>query len=901
MRRAAISLIAAVLVACGGGGTFDTPTPQGGATAAGQLPPIIPITHFFDNPEIAGAQVSPDGRWLSYLKPYQGKLNIHLRPIAGGEERVMTTDTVRPVSAYFWAANSDQLLYVQDKGGDENYHVYSVPIAGTGVPQARNLTPFPGTRAIIFAGPDELPDRILVGLNRRDPSVFDAYWLNLYSGELTMVAENPGRHAGYALDPQNRVRLAQGTDERGNTLIHVRDTETSPWRVIATYPAEENVGVLRFHPDGQRLWMVSNHGDRDLAALVLLDIATGQEQVVESDPQNEVDLSGASFSDRTDSLLATVYAADTVRIYPKTEAFARDLARLRQIHRGTPSVSSMTTDERTWVVSFNSPTDPGATYVYNRDTGEARFLFRPRPWLVPEQLADMQPVEFQARDGMTVHGYLTTPRGVQPGNLPLVLLVHGGPWARDYWGYQPEVQFLANRGYAVLQINYRGSTGYGKRFYNAAVKQFGRAMHDDLIDGVRWAVQQGIADPQRVGIYGGSYGGYATLVGMTFTPEVFACGVDYVGPSSLITLIESFPAYWRPFLEGTWFRFVGDPADPATAEDLRARSPLFFVDRIQDPLLIVQGANDPRVTKREADQLAIALRDRGVPVRYIIAENEGHGFQNPNNRLALYRSMETFFASCLNGRTQPTVDASITQRIAEMTVNVDTLKLATAGAAADVQPLSFAGATLRTGSAEYAQTIETQGRRIDASSTVTVSEATLSGKPVWVVVEAAQSPMGAATDTVWLDRATLLPVKRSVHQGPVTVSLDFAADAVKGSIQAGPQQMPVDAKLTGPVAIPGAPLNAALAAASLQPGTTATIDVFDVLASKVSMYQVRVGPAESVTVPAGTFQAVKVELVPEGGQNVTVWIEQAAPRRVVKSVTQLPPAAGGGTVTAELR
>ena len=664
----------------------DVPSPppeptlvQAPAPPTDGLPPLIPLERLFDNPEIAGAQISPDGEWLSYLKPYQEKLNIHIRPVAGGEERRMTADTVRPISGYFWSADGDQLLYVQDRGGDENFHVYAVPVGGTGVPEARDLTPYPGVRAMIYAVPDELPDRILVGLNRRNPSAFDAFWLNLETGELTLAVENPGRFSSYELDPQNRVRVAVGQGPAGETVIHARETVDASWREVASYPAGEQVSVLRFHPAGEQLYLGSNHGEANLTRLVLLDLDTGEETVVESDPLNQVDLGGAAFSDVTDSLIATVYVGDTVRIYPKTQAFARDLARLRDVHRGTPGVTSMTRDEDTWVVTFDSPTDPGATYLFDRETGEATFLFRPRPWLEPEHLADMRPVSFRSRDGLLIHGYLTTPRRVPATNLPLVLLVHGGPWARDVWGFQPEVQLLANRGYAVLQVNYRGSTGYGEEFFNAAVNQFARGMHDDLIDGVRWAIAEGIADSTNVAIYGGSYGGYATLVGLTMTPEVFACGVDYVGPSSLITLIESFPAYWRPFLEGTWYRFVGDPSDPADVEQLRARSPLFFVDRIEDPLLIVQGANDPRVTKREADQLAIALRERGVPVRYLLAENEGHGFANADNRMALYRSMELFLADCLGGRTQPDIAPEIEQRIREMTVNVDTLRLSGEG------------------------------------------------------------------------------------------------------------------------------------------------------------------------------------------------------------------------------
>jgi dipeptidyl aminopeptidase/acylaminoacyl peptidase len=641
------------------------------AQAEVELPPLIPIQHFFDNPEIAGAQISPNGQFVSYLKPYQDKLNVFVRQIGSSEERRMTTDTIRPVRGYFWSADGSMLLYVQDKGGNENFHVYSVPIEGTATPEAKNLTPHDGVRAVIFAVPPERPGEILIGLNKREPSLFDAYWLDVETGETRLVAENPGNFVGVLPDHDLQVRLAMGQNAEGGTSFYTRSSDEDPeWREVAGYSASETVRPFRFHPDNRRIYVASNVGDTNLQRLVLLDLETGDVQEVESDPEGEVDFGSAIFSDLTDELIATVYVADTVRIYPKNEQMAKDIARLRKVHDGTPNVSSSSTDESKWMVSYDSPTDPGATYLYDRETGEAEFLFRPRPWLEPDQLANVRPVSFPARDGLAIQGYLTLPKGVEPKGLPTVLLVHGGPWARDDWGYQPEAQMLANRGYAVLQVNYRGSTGYGKQFFNAAVKEFAGKMHDDLIDGVKWAVGEGISDPDLIGVYGGSYGGYATLVSLTFTPEVFACGVDYVGPSSLITLIESFPAYWGPFLKGYWYRFVGDPSVEADREDMKKRSPLFHVERIEDPILIVQGANDPRVTKLESDQMVVALRDRGIEVGYLVADNEGHGFSNADNRMALYHSMETFFGECLGGRVQEDVPDEIRTKVAELTVDV---------------------------------------------------------------------------------------------------------------------------------------------------------------------------------------------------------------------------------------
>ena len=677
MYRNRLALAAIVAAGVASAACSDTSQTTADYAAGEGMPAVIPVENFFDNPEIAGAQISPDGEWLSYLKAYEDKLNVFVRNLDSGEEIQMTADTVRPVTGYFWAIDAEKILYVQDKGGNENFHVYAVPVDGTATPEARDLTPYEGVRALIFAVPEETPDRILVGLNRRNPQVFDGYWLDLDSGDLTLVAENPGRHGGYILDHDQKVRVAIGQNMQGGTDIFTRDTEDSEWRLVAGYPADENVSPLRFHKDNKRLYLNSDHGDVDLSRLVLMDLETAEVEEIESDPLGEVDFGSAVFSEVTNDLVATVYVADTVRIYPKDEEWVEDLPRIRKLHSGSPNFTSSTLDERVLVVSFNDPTDPGATYLYDRDTGESEFLFRPRPQLEGAGLTDMQPISFDARDGLTVHGYLTTPRGIEPRNLPMVLVVHGGPWARDTWGYDSEAQLLSNRGYAVLQVNYRGSTGYGKNFLNAAVKEWAGAMHDDLVDGVQWAIDEGIADPDRIGIYGGSYGGYATLVGLTFTPEVFACGVDYVGPSSLVTLISSFPPYWRPFLEGSFYRHAGDPSNVDDLEHLQARSPINFVDQIEDPLLIVQGANDPRVTQRESDQMAIALRDRGIPVQYLLAENEGHGFANADNRMALYRSMETFFGECLGGRVNPDVNPAIEAQIEKLTVDVNSLELPT--------------------------------------------------------------------------------------------------------------------------------------------------------------------------------------------------------------------------------
>ncbi len=617
------------------------------------LPPLIPLEHFFENPEKAGAKVSPDGSKLSYLAPEADRLNVWVRSVDGDDDVCVTHDHTRGIRSYSWSRDATRILYVQDQGGNENFHVHAADLARPDQ-ASLDLTPFEGVRAGIVDVPYDDPVHVLVSLNRRDPQCFDVHRLDLGTGELELVAENPGNIAGWHTDPGGALLAASAQTAAGDTEILARATEDEPFRSLAIYANEDGGNVYGFTPDGTALW-VGSARDRDLTRLVRLDLATGEETEVYAHP--EVDIGGPILRSRTGELLAVVTMVDRLEVAFFDDSFERGWRQAEALHHGDVAGVSMDDEERRWVVSFDDDREPGATFLLDTRTGEHEFLFRPRPKLDPEHLAPMRTVRIPSRDGYTLHACLTLPLGVEPKDLPMVLLVHGGPWARDTWGYHPEAQFLANRGYAVLQVNYRGSTGFGKRFMHAAEHEFAGKMHDDLIDAVEWAVAEGIADRARIAIYGGSYGGYAALVGVTFTPEVFAAAIDYVGPSSLVTLVRSFPPYWRPFLQGSWYRFVGDPGteeepNEEVVADLWARSPLSRVDAIRTPLLVAQGANDPRVTKREADQIVAALHDRGVDVEYLVKDDEGHGFANPENRLDLYRAMERFLAEHLGGRSE---------------------------------------------------------------------------------------------------------------------------------------------------------------------------------------------------------------------------------------------------------
>ena len=610
-------------------------------------PRLIPLGEFFDNPERALAKPSPDGTMLSWLAPLDGLLNVWVRPIEGGEAVPVTRDTDRGVMGYSWTRDSKHILYSKDQGGDENHHVMMVDVPGDGT--ARDLTPFDGVRASIVSVPRATPDQIIVSTNRRDRGVFDVERLHLGTGEMTPIAENPGNIIGWVADRHGHVRGAYAQTPEGDYQLLVRDTEQDHFRVLAEFDNEDGGGPFGFDADGGVMW-VGSARQSDRSRLVAIDVATGEETVLDEDEVADLGMPIVSDKDRT--LLGAAYLRDRLVVHAFDDRFARDFAKVKQIADGDPRISGSDADETMWTVAFDSDVDPGATYLFNRKTGESEFLFRPRPWLSPDELSPMRPVQITTRDGLTMYCYLTTPRGLEPTGLPMVLYVHGGPWSRDAWGYDGVAQFLANRGYAVLQVNYRGSTGFGKHFMHAAEREFAGRMHDDLMDAVDWAIADGVADPDRIGIYGGSYGGYATLVGVTFTPDRFRAAVSFVGPSNLVTLIRSFPEYWRPFLKSTWFRFVGDPEVDEERDDMWARSPLSRVDDIVTPLMVIQGANDPRVTKHESDQIVEALQARGVDVEYIVADDEGHGFAKPENRMRAYRAMERFFAQHLGGRAE---------------------------------------------------------------------------------------------------------------------------------------------------------------------------------------------------------------------------------------------------------
>lgn len=619
------------------------------------LPEIISVEELFSPPVQTGATISPDGTRIAYLAPWRNRLNIWIQNLDTDEApRCVTADETRSVYIYHWTDDPRWMLYMQDNGGDENWHVYRVDLDDPDA-AAVDLTPFPGARAS-FDLPKGLPGKAIVQINNRNPELLDAYELDIATGELTLIAQNPGTVVGWLTAPNGDLFTNTLTAE-GDVEISQWDSATATLRPVKVYQgADYPLGIFPvvITPDGTGIWLGSNEGT-DRTRLVRVDVATGAETEVDSHPT--FDLAAQMvlpnpfiLSERTGDLIGARYYGERQVIHALDPNFAAVLDKLTGLSDGDLAALSSDESERRWVVNFTHDRDPYATFLYDRSTGESRLLFRPYPHLDPEALAPMAPATITSRDGLDLHAYLTLPIGVDPVNLPLVLLVHGGPWARDCWGFQPDVQMLANRGYAVLQVNFRGSTGYGKSFVKAAIGEFAGKMHDDLIDAVDWAVKQGYADRDKVAIFGGSYGGYASLVGVTFTPDVFAAAIDYVGISSLANFMRTLPNVARPFLANNWHLYVGNPNDPAQEADMLARSPITRVDQIRTPLLVVQGANDSRVVQAESDNLVAALRARGVEVEYMVKEDEGHGFLNPDNQIDLYHAVERFLAQHLGGR-----------------------------------------------------------------------------------------------------------------------------------------------------------------------------------------------------------------------------------------------------------
>jgi len=608
------------------------------------IAPLVPRTVLFGNPERFSPRISPDGRRLAWIAPHEGVLNVWVGDLAGRDARMVTNDRDRGIRFLYWAHDNRHLLYLQDAAGDENWRLHAVDLE-TGTD--RDLTPFEAVQARVEHLDKRFPTDVLVGLNKDDPQFHDVYRLDLPSGQLERVVHNR-RFVGFVADTEFRVRAAVEPTADGGLVVHVRDGEDDEWRPLLEAGPDDALTTrpIAFMPDGRHLVAISSLG-ANAGRLVRIDVGTGAEEVLAENPRYDV-IRVQLNPDTKEPELAVFLEERTVHEALRPDV-VDDLAALANLDRGDLTIHGGDHADRLWLAEYTRDEGPVAYFVYDRGTREGSFLFVHQPALEDYELARMEPFSFRARDGLTIHGYLTFPPGVERRGLPAVVNVHGGPWSRDVWGFHPEAQWLANRGYLSIQVNYRGSIGYGKDFVNAGDREWGAKMHDDLVDAVAHVTGRGWADPARIGIFGGSYGGYAALVGATFTPDVFRCAVDVVGPSSLKTLIESIPPYWAPAV-ALFHRRVGNPA--TDEEFMWSRSPLSRVEEITIPILIAQGANDPRVKQAESEQIVAAMREKGIPYEYLLFEDEGHGFAKPENRLRFYAAAERFLAEHLGGRCE---------------------------------------------------------------------------------------------------------------------------------------------------------------------------------------------------------------------------------------------------------
>ncbi|MEM9587161.1 MAG: S9 family peptidase [Planctomycetota bacterium] len=643
--------------------------------------PLLDRELFFGNPQLAGGQLSPDGKFISFMKPYRGIMNVWVKEFAEPfEEARPLTDSKRPLYGYTWTEDGKYILFVKDSGGDENMNLFAVdpnakPEADRATPNSRNLTPLKQVTARIMHASQNNPDLLWVGLNDRDKAWHDLYRLEISTGKLTLVYQNNDRITGYEFDWDDHLRLLSRTDPAGNTTLLRKDSDD----LVPIYETSvtENAGISGWDSENENIYLVTNKGELDLMTLFKMNPKTKALELLESDPNGRVDFGGLRMDRNTRQIISTSYTEDKTRYYWRDKTWEANYKFLQERFPGREiAFQSSTKDYSKFLIAVHGDRYAAEAWYFDAKERELIHQYTPRPELkeVEEHLAPMTPIRYPSSDGLEIPAYLTVPAGSEAKSLPVVVLVHGGPKGpRDNWGYNAQVQFLANRGYAVLQPNFRASGGYGKEFLNAGDLQWGKLMQDDITWGVKHLIEEGIADKDRVAIMGGSYGGYATLAGLAFTPELYACGVDIVGPSNIFTLLESIPPYWeagRAFLYG----MVGDPTTEEGKQRIHEASPLFRAEEISKPLLIVQGANDPRVKQAEADQIVIALRDQGHEVSYLLADDEGHGFAKPVNRMAMYAEIEAFLADQIGGRSQSEKPDDVAKRLKELRVNVDSVR-----------------------------------------------------------------------------------------------------------------------------------------------------------------------------------------------------------------------------------
>ncbi len=863
------------------------------AALVAQETPILDRNLFFGNPQISSGQLSPDGKLISFMKAYNGIMNIWVKEFDEPFENARPlTDSPRPLYGYSWTEDGRYILYAKDKDGDENINVFAVdPHATTAtgeIPDSRNLTPLNEVTAQIVHVSQSNPDLVWVSLNDRDKAWHDLYQLRISTGELTLLYENNDRITGYEFDWDDNLRLLNRTDEKGNTTLLRIDGDrlTSIYETLVT----EAAGVTGWDPQNNRFYLLTNKGELDLLTLYLMDPATTELKFVESDPEKRVDFGSLRLDRNTREVISTSYTDDRTRHYWKNSKWGEMYQFLCDQFPGREvSFQSSTNDYSKFLIAVSGDRYAAEAWFFDAESRELIHQYTPRPELkkVEEHLAPMESVRYASSDGLEIPGYLTIPRGVEPKNLPVVVLVHGGPKGpRDEWGYDPQAQFLANRGYAVLQPNFRASGGYGKAFMNAGDLQWGRLMQDDITWGVKYLIEKGIADKERVAIMGGSYGGYATLAGLAFTPDVYACGVDIVGPSNIFTLLDSVPPYWeagRAFLYG----MVGDPNTEEGRELIEKASPLFSADKIKKPLLIIQGANDPRVKQAEADQIVIALREHGHDVSYLLADDEGHGFAKPVNRMAMFAEVERFLANKLGGRYQADMPEDVAQRLSELRVDISTVTYTPPEAIKPAGSLPKLDVHVREGIERWESTIEVQGQSFNL---VTERTITKQGSG-WTIKDASHSPaLGESIETGVYGQG-LEPISRTLEQAGQKIEIRYEPDKVV--MTSGDQHN--EMAFEGAIICEGPGRAAIIAGLPLEEGYEIAVKIADAMMGKIETHKVHVEGSQLVN--GKDHYKVLITNINNPAHKTTIWIEKGT--RQATRVEQILPAFGNAKLTME--
>ncbi len=861
--------------------------------------PLIPRELFFDNPEVTGAQLSPDARRLTFLKAYKGTLNVWVKAVDApfDQAKPITADSTRPIRNYFWSSDSKYVLYAQDKGGNEDFHIFAVDPAGptdanTGTPAARDLTPLDGARAVVYNVSKKDPNILWAGINLRDKAWDDLYELNIKTGERKLLRQNNDRITGWIFDWDENLRLAIRSRPDGGAEIMRVDPDGLK-KIYETGALEEAI-PLAFAKDNDRLYLATNKGaDKDRTELLALNPADGSTQFVESDPLGKADFGGANFSQKTRLLTNTWYTDAKTVYYWKNRLMEADYLFLKSRFPGREiSMTTQDKEEFLWLIGVSGDTDPGETWLFDRRNRKLTFQYRSRPKIPVEALSPMEAISYPSSDGLTIPAYLTIPKGSTGKNLPLIVAPHGGPWSRSGWGYNASAQFWANRGYAVLQPNFRASTGYGKKFLNAGNRQWGEKMQDDITWGVKYLTARGVVDSARAGIVGTSYGGYATLAGVVFTPDLYKAAVAIAAPSNMVTLLASIPPYWESIRQ-TFYLRMGDPNTPDGKTQLQKQSPLTHVRKIKTPLMVVQGANDPRVKQAEAEQIVAAMRKNHIPVTYLLAPDEGHGFARPVNNMAQLAASEKFLSKYLGGRYQESMTPEVAKRLQEITVLEKPAQKELPG---DPIPLALTpNYDLWPFKRHYQMNIVFNGQHIKMDMTKEVAN---QGKN-WVVNSDITSDLIHMTDTTSMEKGTLQPAMQSTAQGPNKTYLQFTPNRVVGFKETNGRRLSIDTTLAENLTSGGTVADLVIGACLLKDDVVYGYNIFDTQSLTVKKYTLKIVGRETVAVPAGSYETVVVETGPADGVGgtATYWMANGI---AVKTKARVGDAGGGAEVITEL-